>query len=121
MSRILILEDDVHVLNMLQAILEREGYEVTTAADGDAGIKSYTENPADLVISDLLMPEKGGAEAMMELRYNFPDIKFIAMSGGGRVAAEHHLNVARQFGARYVFTKPVDRRALLDAVRRLIN
>ena len=56
MARILIIDDDPQILNMLRQTLEREGYEVIDASDGKEGLKLYRENPTDLIIADLIMP-----------------------------------------------------------------
>ena len=120
MARILIVDDDVDVLDMLGQTLEREGYEVVSAANGKEGVRLYREDPVDLVITDIIMPEKEGIETIMELKRAFPDVKIIAISGGGRVDPEGYLSMAKQLGARYTFSKPVEREDLLKAVRELI-
>jgi len=83
MARILLIDDDAPVRRTLRKMLERQGYEVEEAPDGKAGLTLYQENPADLIITDLIMPEMEGIETIMELRRRFPDVKIIAMSGGG--------------------------------------
>ena len=120
MARILIVDDDVDVLDMLGQTLEREGYEVVSAANGKEGVRLYREDPVDLVIADIIMPEKEGIETIMELKRAFPDVKIIAISGGGLVDPERYLSMAKQLGARYTFSKPVEREDLLKAVRELI-
>lgn len=121
MARILIIDDDVQTLNMLRQMLEREGYEVMDAPDGKEGLKRYRENPTDLIITDLIMPEKEGIETIRELRRDFPDIKIIAMSGGGRVVPGDYLHMARMLGAQHTFAKPIEREELLAAVRELLT
>ena len=105
MARILIIDDEVQILNMLRQMLEGEGYEVIDAPNGKEGIRRYRENPADLIITDILMPEKEGIETIQELKRDFPDIKIIAMSGGGRLDPKQYLSMAKSFGAQYTFTK----------------
>ncbi len=121
MAKILIIDDDVQVLEMLEQTFEREGYKTVTAADGKEGVKLYREDPADLIITDIIMPEKEGLETIVELKRDFPDVKFIAISGGGRVKAEGYLRTAKMLGAERTFTKPVNRKTLLKAVRELIS
>jgi CheY-like chemotaxis protein len=121
MGRILIIDDDVQILNMLRQILEREGYEVVSAINGNEGIRLYREKPTDLIITDLIMPEKDGIETIMELRRDFPDVKIIAISGGGRSHPGPYLNSAKELGAQYTFAKPVKRKELLKAVRELLK
>ena len=106
---------------MLRQTLEREGYDVVVASNGRVGIKIYREDPADLIITDMVMPEKEGIETIMELKKDFPDVKIIAISGGGRSKPESHLNLAKQLGAKRVFPKPIDREELLNAIRELLG
>ena len=94
MARILIIDDDVQILSMLRQTLEREGYEVVEASDGEQGEKLFREKPTDLIITDLIMPEKEGVETIKEIRSEFPETKIIAMSGGGRIGPEMYLNFA---------------------------
>ena len=118
MARILIIDDDVQVLDMLGQTFEQEGYEVIIAANGKEGIRLYREDPADLIITDLIMPEKEGIETIRELKRDFPDVKIIAISGGGRLDPEGYLHTAKMLGANRTFTKPVKREELLKAVKR---
>ncbi len=121
MPRILIIDDDIQILNMLRQTLERKGYEVAVAPDGKEGLRIYRENPSDLIVTDLLMPEKEGIETIAELRRDFPDVKIIAISGGGRLDPEQYLRMAKSFGAQYTFAKPVEREELLKAIQELLK
>ena len=121
MGRILLIDDNVQILNMLRQILEPEGYEVVDAINGNEGIRLYREKPTDLIITDLIMPEKDGIETIMELRRDFPDVKIIAISGGGRSHPGPYLKIAKEVGAQYTFAKPVKREELLNAVRALLK
>ena len=121
MARILIIDDDVQILDMLRQTLELKGYEVVDATNGKEGIRLYRENPADLIITDIIMPDKEGIETIIELKRDFPDVKIIAISGGGRIGPEGYLSMAKKLGARYTFSKPVKREELLAAVRELIG
>ena len=119
MARILIIDDDVQILDMLRQTLEREGFEVVDAPNGEEGIRLYREDPADLIITDIIMPEKEGIETIMELKRDFPDVKIIAISGGGRVDPEEYLHMAEKLGAKRTFAKPVEREDLLKAIQEL--
>jgi CheY-like chemotaxis protein len=122
MARILLIEDDDDVRNMLRVLLEDEGYDVVEAADGRVGIKLYKEVPADVIITDIIMPEKEGIETIMELQRDFPDSKIIAVSGGGsRLNGESCLELARSSGAQQVFTKPIDVDELLTTLRDMVD
>ena len=121
MARILVIDDDIQILEMLRQTLEREGYEVIDARDGKEGIRFYREAPTDLIITDIVMPKKEGVETIMELKRDFPDVKIIAISGGGRIGPENYLQIAKSLGAMHTFTKPIGREKLLAAVRELLK
>jgi len=120
MARLLIIDDDDQFRGMLRHMLEREGYEIVDAPNGKEGIRRYREDPADLIITDMLMPEKEGVETIMELKRDFPDVKIIAISGGGRIGPEEYLYVAKKIGALQTLTKPIGREELLKAVREIL-
>lgn len=119
MARILIIDDEEQIRNLLREILEAEGHEIIVADNGKTGTKLYRENPAEIIITDLIMPEQEGLETIIELKREYPTVKIIAISGGGRMAPENYLIVAKKLGATYTFAKPVDRKALLDAIFQL--
>jgi len=120
MKRILVIDDDVQVRQMLRQMLEREGYEVVDAPDGKEGIRLYRDEPADLIITDIIMPEKEGIGTIFELRRDFPDVKIIAISGGGRLVNKNDcLDLCRAKGIP-AFSKPFDRKELLEAIQKLL-
>ncbi len=121
MPRILIIDDDDQIRKMLRQMLEQEGFEVSTAHEGGAGVKSHLRNPADMVITDIIMPDQEGLETIQKFKNEFPDVKVIAMSGGGRIGPESYLHLARKFGAMHTFIKPIDRDDFLNVVRQLLG
>ncbi len=122
MARIIVIDDSYDFRSTLKTILEEEGYEVETAENGDEGIKLFTENPADVVITDIIMPGKEGIETMVELHKTFPDAKVIAMSGGGFQGPMDYLEGAKLIGgALRTFTKPFRMVDMLQAVRELLE
>jgi CheY-like chemotaxis protein len=121
MARILVIDDDEQVLDMLYESLTREGYDVLRASNGEQGLRLYREEPVDLIITDIIMPEKEGIETIIELRQDFPDVKIIAISGGGRIGTKDYLQMAKIFGVQRTFTKPVAREQLLDAISELLK
>ena len=82
MARILIIDDDGPVRLILRKALEGDGYEVLDASNGKVGIELFKEERADLIICDLIMPEKDGIETIKEFARDFPELKIIAISGG---------------------------------------
>lgn len=121
MARILVIEDDVQVLGMLRRALERAGFEVIPTTDGKRALEIHRKEPADLVITDLIMPEKEGIEIIRELRRDFPDVKIIAISGGGRIGSTSYLKMAQTLGAHRTLAKPFERKEMLAAVRQLVG
>jgi len=120
-QRILVIDDESQLRAMLKKFLEMEGYEVITASNGKEGLHLFSEAPADLVITDPIMPDKEGIETIKELKASNPKTKVIAMSGGGRVGPETYLSLAMKMGAAKAFSKPFELTALGDAVRELLN
>ena len=121
MASILVIDDDEKIRKLFRSFLESEGYEVTVAPDGKQGVLKYKSNPTDLIIMDIIMPEKGGIQAMMELRQVFREVKIIAISGGGQIQAEDYLIIAKNLGATRTLSKPIQRSDLLKTVRELIG
>jgi DNA-binding response OmpR family regulator len=121
MARILIIDDDAEIRAMLRQLFERSGYKAVDAHNGRVAMRLQREEPADLIVTDLIMPEMEGIKTIMELRREFPEVKIIAISGGGRLEPEEYLDIARQAGALRTFTKPVERDTLLGAVRELLQ
>ena len=121
MPLILVIDDDVQIRALLRQMLERAGHEVMDAPDGDEGITLYRENPADLVITDIIMPKKEGLETIIDLRAEFPEVKIIAISGGGTIGPSSYLQVAEGFGAIRIFTKPFKMEELLAAIQELLD
>jgi CheY-like chemotaxis protein len=121
MERILIIDDEPQIRSMLRLMLERVGYEVAEAPDGIEGIRRYRENPADLIITDLIMPNKDGIGMIIDLKKEFPKVKIIAMSGGGVNRPEGYLDGAKKLGATRTLTKPIDRDEMLKAVKETLK
>lgn len=117
MATILLVDDDQQLRSMLAAVLRRAGHDVQVACDGAEAVSLYRSHPADLIITDLIMPEKEGLEMIRELRRDYPQARIIAMSGGGRSGNIDCLRVAKAFGAQRVLDKPFSHQEILDAVR----
>ena len=122
MARILIIEDDDQFRTMLRKMLETAGYnDIEEAANGSIGVKLFRQNPFDLVITDIVMPDKEGLEMITELVRDYPRIKIIAMSGGGRTGTQNYLKMAKYLGAGRTLAKPFEYSVLIDAVQELLN
>ena len=121
MALILIIDDDDQFRAMLRQMLEYEGYEVVDAPDGKEGIRIYRVKPTDLIITDIVMPKKEGIETIVELRRDFPEVKIIAMSGGGILGPDTYLQMAKGLGAMRTLTKPIKREDFLKAVWELLD
>jgi len=117
MSRILVIDDEELVRYSLKRVLEGAGFDVAEAGDGDQGLKAVEAQSFDLVITDIIMPNKEGIETVIDLKRLRPDLKVVAMSGGGRTRNLDYLNVAREFGADEVLAKPFSEDELLAVVR----
>jgi two-component system response regulator (stage 0 sporulation protein F) len=116
MGKILVIEDDELMREMLVEMLSREGYETVSAENGYVGLSVIKKESFDLVITDIVMPEKEGLEIILTIRKS-QNIPIIAVSGGGKNLPMNYLKAAEKFGADFSFTKPIDRKAFLAAVR----
>ncbi|MCK5691702.1 MAG: response regulator [Bacteroidales bacterium] len=121
MQRILIIDDDHHILLMIKKMLERAGFEVDLASNGNEGLELFKKMPVDLVITDIIMPEKEGLETIREMKRLRPDLKIIAMSGGGKVSSDNYLNTAKIFGASRTLAKPFSQKQMVSAVQDLLG
>jgi DNA-binding response OmpR family regulator len=120
-ARILIIDDEDQPRRMLQQVLIRAGYEVVEARDGNQGLQLFRVSQTDLIITDILMPEKEGLETIIDLRREFPAVKIIAVSGGGRTGNLNFLEVAKRLGAQRTLQKPFELQEMLAAVRDLLQ
>jgi len=119
MIRVLVIDDDEGVRAMLQRMLEREDYEVSVAVDGLDAEDKLKQESFDVVITDILMPEKEGIETIIDLRKRHAATKIIAISGGGKGGPEHYLRSAKSFGAHRTFAKPFECDEMLTAIQEL--
>jgi DNA-binding response OmpR family regulator len=118
-KRILVVDDNEDLCNTIQALLQADGYEVAVARDGDAALAQHQTHPADVVVTDLFMPDKDGIETILELRKISPATKIVAMSGWTSTQGSDYLQVAREIGAAATLQKPFDPQELSRVVRAL--
>jgi DNA-binding response OmpR family regulator len=121
MAKILVLDDEPSILLMIKKMLEKEGHEVYVALNGIEGMELFEEYKPDMVITDIIMPGKEGLETILELRKNYPGLKIIAISGGGRIGPQGYLPSAKYLGADMVFQKPLVQKEFIMAVSLLLE
>ncbi|HEX9137344.1 MAG TPA: response regulator [Nitrospirota bacterium] len=115
MATILVIDDEEPIRAFLRTVLEGDSHQILEASNGRHGLELYRERSADLIITDIGMPEMNGLEMMLVLARTFLNVKVIAMSGG--VESEGALSLAKLLGARQTLHKPIDMDELLSAVR----
>ena len=120
MSAILIVDDDTSVLDVMSEMLRLEGHQVTVAENGEQAVSCVSRDEFDLVITDLIMPEKEGLETIADIRRQYAEIPIIAISGGGRLGPNDYLETARFIGANATLAKPFARTELIKAVDSLL-
>jgi DNA-binding NtrC family response regulator len=115
-TRVLVDDDEAAIRTSLRRILERSSFEVTEAPDGQTALRHFAGNPTDCVISDIYMPGMDGIEFLIRVQEAFPDVRVIAMSGGGYQPKENVLGAASMLGAVTVLEKPLEVAEVLAAV-----
>lgn len=122
MAHILIVDDDDQFRLMLRRVLQGAGYEVSEAVNGKQGIRIFKEKPADLVITDMLMPVMTGSRLISTLQKVFANLKVLAISGGGRAYTScNYLDYAKELGVQRILEKPVSRTELLQVVEDILK
>lgn len=117
MHTVLIIEDDHNILLMIKRMLESFGFDIKLASNGLEGLEFFRKFDVDLVITDIIMPEKEGLEIIREMRRERPELKIIAMSGGGKLSASNYLETAKIFGAASILEKPFTKKQMVEAVQ----
>jgi CheY-like chemotaxis protein len=117
-KRVLVVDDRPDVLGFMLLGLESAGFEVDVAADGRRALELQHERAADVVITDIFMPEMDGLETIDRLRAEFPGTRIIAMSSGA-ARMQDYLKVASDIGADATLSKPFSTLDLVELVRRL--
>lgn len=121
MKKILLVDDEASIRSMMKVLLAGADREIVEAANGTEAQELLDNSHFNLVISDVIMPDCDGIELVMSIRRKQPEIPVIIMSGGGRVQADHYLNLAKKLGATKIFEKPFDATALRSAVSDLLG
>lgn len=111
--RVLVVDDNAELLESLALVLKAAGYDVDIASSAACALDAQRERPADVLITDIFMPDTDGLETVRAFRAGWPALKIVAMSGGGRMAKGNYLETAKVVGANAVLQKPFDPAALL--------
>lgn len=117
MKKILVIDDDREIVDALGSFLTEEGFSVRTAGDGEEGLTVFQDFRPDVVLTDILMPKREGIETILELKRRSPELRIIAMSGGGIINASTYLEVASRMGASAVLKKPFNLDELLKILK----
>jgi YesN/AraC family two-component response regulator len=121
MANILLVDDEPLVVETLSSAMASKGHTVVTAANGIDGMKKFTEGKFDLVITDVIMPDKDGIELIMELRRHAPTVKVVAISGGGRTGNVEFLKMATKLGATAALSKPIQLAEFYSVLRQCLG
>lgn len=122
MATILVIEDDDQFREMLAQMLDQAGHQIEVAANGVTGMERFRDNAPDLVITDILMPEKDGIDTILEMKREREDVKIIAISGGRRVITpQFNLDSAALIGVKQTLAKPFTRQQLLQAIQEALE
>ena len=119
MTRVLVIEDNEDFRDLIRHWLEDAGFSVSTLPNGRLGLELQRLQPADIIVTDIFMPDQDGIETISALREEFPAAKIIAMSGRESLTDYDALRVANELGAVKTFKKPFDLDDLVEAVREL--
>jgi DNA-binding NtrC family response regulator len=120
-TKVLLAEDNEAVRFALALALKKAGFDVSEAKNGNEVMDNDGLDDIDVVVTDILMPEKDGIELLMELRERAPDLPVIAISGGGRISSLNYLETASAMGAVAVFNKPFNEKFLIEKIESLAS
>jgi DNA-binding response OmpR family regulator len=121
MAGVLIVEDDRELREMLKTSLQRRKHTVYEALNGKDAIQHFKPSITDIVVTDLIMPDEDGLKVIMKLREIKPELKIIAISGGGKAGPGSYLNLAKMLGADAIYSKPFAMSDLISKIEDLLN
>lgn len=122
MAKILIVDDEPQLRMMLTHMLKQDNHEVLEADNGAQGIAMYRQHKPDMMIADLVMPEKNGIDMLLDLKKEFPQLNVLAISGGGGITGSFdYLPIAKLIGAKRILKKPFGLEDLRKSVKDLLN
>ncbi len=118
--KILLIDDEPALNKVLSNMLRDVGHQVYQAFNGLEGLEQLRNNPEiNIIITDIIMPEKEGLEFIHEIRQKYQDLKIIAMSAGGKISGENYLQLAKNLGADQILKKPFKRKELLERIDKI--
>ena len=121
MAKILVIDDDPGYQAAMRRVLQLEGHDVRVAGGGEEGVALLAEEPADLVVVDLLMPGMDGVQAVREIRSRHPGVAILVVTGAHEVLVDDVLRRASWIGDAGMLSKPFDDAEFLRAVRRILG
>jgi CheY-like chemotaxis protein len=116
MATILVIDDNPEFREILRIHLEANGHRTVLAGNGEQGLALLEREAIDIVLTDILMPQRDGVEVLRETKRRWPGLPVIAISGGGWIGATELLGMAERLGADNILQKPVRRDDLIKAV-----
>lgn len=119
MARVLIVEDSADFRGLLKTKLEIEGFEVAAASSGADALRMMARRPADIIVTDVFMPDKDGLETILEMRARYPEARVVAMSGWQSARGVDYLRVACEIGAAHALRKPFELEELVQLLGQL--
>ena len=120
MANILLIDDDDEFRPLLHAALKSKRHTVYEANNGVAGLKSLRSHPTDLVLCDIMMPDKDGLETVRDIRRLYRDLKIVSMSATEPVHGVDYLEFAKEFGADATIKKPFKIKAFIELVESVL-
>lgn len=116
---VLVIDDEHALREILSQVLTDAGHRVVGAENGKEASKALATSAFDVVLTDVIMPEKDGMQVISEVRKKFPEVRIIAMSGGGHVSRDQYLKIAKGLGAHAILEKPFANQKLLDTIEEM--
>lgn len=117
--KLLVIDDDVFFRELVKDILQDYPITIHEASNGEEGLLVLRQEPIQIVITDIIMPEKEGLESIIEIIQKYPGIQIIAVSGGGASGGNYYLEMASSLGAHATLAKPFEKQELLDLLMQL--
>ncbi|MBA4805441.1 MAG: response regulator [Brevundimonas sp.] len=121
MAIILVVDDDPTIRTIAAELLRAEQHAIIEAGDGDEALRVLDATHAELVVLDMLMPNRDGLETILEIRRRHPGVRILAISSGGSIGVGNLLNMARVFGADETLAKPLSFSTFAATVNRLLE